>query len=224
MERTTVDSKRFDGLARTVADRGAERTRDRDQFEALTRLVATKGSRRVALAGLLGVVLQGVGPQLTAAQCRGKEGKNKRQCRRQEREDEDKEKAPKGGTCLGLNQLCSIFGGAPCCDYGQSEKWNRTRCTSGTGFLTTCQARCRSDADCQTLVHSPDVYCANDPLSDFGCAGRNFDPAVHCCARKTCVNLQDCQGGGTCCQPSPALPAQCCLKDERCLATFGCVR
>jgi hypothetical protein len=126
-----------------------------------------------------------------------------------------------GGTCLGLNELCSIFGGAPCCDYGQPGKIS---CDSGTGFFTACQSLCRSDADCQNLVNSPDAYCANDPVSDFGCAGRHFDRDLHCCARKTCEHPQDCQGGGTCCHFSGALPAQCCLKDERCLTTFGCVR
>jgi hypothetical protein len=126
-----------------------------------------------------------------------------------------------GATCLGLNESCGLFGGTPCCHYGQP---GRTRCDSSTGILTGfCQSLCRSNADCQNLVNSTNVYYANDPLSDFGCASRHFDRDLHCCARKTCEHPQDCQGG-LCCHPSPAFPGQCCLKDERCLATFGCAR
>jgi hypothetical protein len=60
---------------------------DRAPVETLTRLVAAKGSRRVALTGLLATVLLGMDPQPTAAQCRSKEGQNKRQCRRRHREN-----------------------------------------------------------------------------------------------------------------------------------------
>ncbi len=57
-----------------------------EHCETLTRLVAAKGSRWVALAGLMAAVLQGQAPQPTEAQCRAKEGKNKRQCRRRHRD------------------------------------------------------------------------------------------------------------------------------------------
>ena len=49
---------------------------ERERFDILTRLVAAKASRRVALGGLPAMLLQSVGLQPTAAQCRSKEGKN----------------------------------------------------------------------------------------------------------------------------------------------------
>ena len=125
-----------------------------------------------------------------------------------------------GASCLGLNQLCSFTGGTPCCDYGQKGK---VICDGTIPFVTACQAKCRSDADCQNLVGSTDVYCANDPVSDFGCAGRNFDPNVHCCGRKTCEANSDCKSG-LCCEITDFF-SQCCLPGERCNRAFGgCVR
>lgn len=125
-----------------------------------------------------------------------------------------------GATCLGLNQLCSPFGGLPCCDYGTS---GNTFCDGTLPFITACQSHCRTDADCQRKMGTRDVYCANDPVSDFGCAGRNFDPNVHCCGRKTCDANTDCQSGN-CCQITDFF-WQCCLEGETCLRGLGgCVR
>lgn len=125
-----------------------------------------------------------------------------------------------GATCLGLNQLCSFVGGTPCCHYGHPGS---TTCDGTIPFITACQAKCRSDVDCQNIVGSPDVICLNDPLSDFGCAGRNFDPNVHCCARKACNTNSDCQTG-LCCQITRG-DKTCCLPGERCGGrAIGCIR
>ena len=187
MERTTVDSKRFDGLARTVADRGAERTRDSDQFEALTRLVATKGSRRVALAGLLGAVLLGHGAQPTAAQCRAKEGKEKRQCRRRQRRN-----TPRGGaspTCGLAGQLCGDLLGVECC--------GPFKCTTTLGVISNCVLPCTSDEQCRKQFPNNQVACRADLLT---CP---FISGGKCCATQDCLFDSDCASpftcqGGTC--------------------------
>jgi hypothetical protein len=158
MERTTVDSKRFDGLARTVADRGAERDRDWDQFEALTRLVARKGSRRVALAGLPGVVLFGQRAHSTDAQCRSKEGKDKRQCRRKDRE-KNAPGSSSGGTCGQdkLFGLCTVFDAVPCC--------NSMECVGTLApFVTGCQYLCDTDGDCTRKFPHKALACRDDAL------------------------------------------------------------
>jgi hypothetical protein len=90
---------------------------DRERFETLARLVAAKGSRRVALAGLVGAGLFGQRADITAAQCRAKEGKEKRQCRRRERDD----RAPGAGACQEkLFGLCTVNlfnpDANPCCN------------------------------------------------------------------------------------------------------------
>jgi hypothetical protein len=167
-EGASVDSERFDGLARTVGDRGAERDRDRDQFEALTRLVATKGSRRLALAGLMEAVLLGQEAHSTDARCRSKEGKNTRQCRRRER----KGKAPGGYFDCQQDQLfglCFIFGPAPCC--------NGMTCASTiTPFVTACQLPCATDDDCKKKFPNKALACRLDalvcPLRDKCCVPR----------------------------------------------------
>jgi hypothetical protein len=116
MEGTSLDPQRFYGLARTVADREEERARDREQFETLTRLVAKKGTRRLALAGLAGVLL-GQRPRPTEAQCRAKEGKEKRQCRRRHR-DGNAPGAGGGVTCTGVCLFGSSCGtGCTCVEF-----------------------------------------------------------------------------------------------------------
>jgi hypothetical protein len=167
MEGKSVDADRFDGLARTVAERGEERARDSDQFEALTRLVAAKGSRRVALAGLLGAVLHGVGLQSTAAQCRSKEGKEKRQCRRRQRQNN----AP-GGLFACQDKLFGLcfhtdFGGPGCCDKDLVCQF------TVTGFVTACQLFCNTDADCRRKFPTSKLVCRRDificPSQDVKC-------------------------------------------------------
>jgi hypothetical protein len=151
-----VDSERFDQLARGFGERGAERDRDRDQFAALIRLVTINGTRRVVLAGLLGAGLQGLGRQPTAAQCRSKEGKDKRQCRRRERE----QNAPGAGTCIQdkLFGLCSLFRAEPCC--------NGMTCadTIAGPFVTACQYVCQTDADCKQKFPNKALACRPDAL------------------------------------------------------------
>jgi hypothetical protein len=125
------------------------------------------------------------------------------------------------GTCLVLSELCSEFGGSPCCDYGTR---GNTFC-GGTviPLVTTCQAHCRNDTECHRKMGTTDVQCANDFLSDANCGGREFDPNLHCCARKYCEQDGDCQNG-LCCQLTNKTK-QCCLAGERCLpAPLGCGR
>jgi hypothetical protein len=101
---------------------------DREQFDTLTRLVAAKGSRRVALGGLLGAVILGQGPQLTATQCRSKEDKNKRQWPRRHRRD-----APRGGdspTCGLGGQLSGDLLGVECC--------GPLTCTTSISVVSSC--------------------------------------------------------------------------------------
>ena len=150
-----MDGKRFDGLARTVAEHDEERDRDRSQFDTLTRLVAAKGSRRAALAGLMGGAgaLLGQVSQPTAAQCRGKEGKNKHQCRRRERED----RPPGAGlSCQDkLFGLCTNFSATPCC--------NNMRCTpTAAVVVTACQFPCQTDDDCQRKFPHKGLVCRPD--------------------------------------------------------------
>jgi hypothetical protein len=154
MERTPVDSEQFDGLARTVADREEERANDREQFDALIRLAARKGSRRMALAGLLGAALLGRTRQAAEAQCRGKEGKNKRQCRRRERE----QNAPGGlFPCQEkLNGVCALEPlGSECC--------NGLTCTPTFSLVVLgCQFPCRSDDDCHKKFPNKALACRRD--------------------------------------------------------------
>jgi hypothetical protein len=165
-----MDVDRFDGLARTVAERDEEQARDRALFETLTRLVAKKGTRRLALAGLLAMVLHGVGLQPTAAQCRGKEDKNKRQCRRRER----KEQAPGAGSSCGFGSqdklfgVCTPFVPTPCC--------NGLGCTPTAGiFVDACQFPCATDADCKQKFPNKALACRPDALV---CP---FIPGGKCC-------------------------------------------
>ncbi len=157
MEGTTVDSERFDGLARSVAERREEHDRDREQFQALTCLIAAKGSRRIALVGLLAVVLHGMRRQPAAAQCRSQEGKNKRQCRRRERED----KAP-GAGCNGQDKLFGVcvapslfIGGDVCCNDMACEP-------TFNPLITACQQYCTTDEDCKKKFPNKALACRTD--------------------------------------------------------------
>jgi hypothetical protein len=156
MEGTSLDPQRFYGLARTVADREEERARDREQFETLTRLVAKKGTRRLALAGLLGAVLLGQGPQPAAAQCRSKEGKNLRQCRRRHRDAN----APGAGDDCGQDKLfglCFALQPTPCC--------NSMECVGTIApFVTACQYLCDTDGDCTRKFPHKALACRDDAL------------------------------------------------------------
>lgn len=139
---------------------------DRERFDTLTRLVAAKGSRRLALAGLLGVVLLGRGAQPTAAQCRSKEGKEKRQCRRRHREDN----AP-GGIFPCQDKLLGVCTAEPigsgCC--------NGMECyPTITGVVTACQFQCNTDADCKRKFPHKAFVCRQDVLV---CPGAN----ITCC-------------------------------------------
>jgi hypothetical protein len=130
---------------------------DREQFDALTRLVAATGSRRVALAGLLGAVLHSLGLQPTAAQCRAKEGKHKRQCRRHHRDA----KAPGGlFPCQDkLFGLCLLkeFEGSECCN-------NMTCTITFNPFVTACQFPCETDDDCKRKFPNKALVCRQDHL------------------------------------------------------------
>ena len=165
-----MDAEQFDGLARTVAERDEERARDREQFATLTRLVAKKGTRRLALAGLLAGVLQGLRSQPTAAQCRAKEGKERRQCRRRERDD----RAPGAGACQEkLFGLCTVNlfnpDANPCC--------NSMECVGTIApFVTACQYLCDTDGDCKRKFPNKALVCREDvavcPLRGKCCVPR----------------------------------------------------
>ena len=130
---------------------------DREQFDALTRLVSSRGSRRLALAGLLGATLLGRLPQATEASCRGKKGKNKRQCRRRSRNNG-----------RGIDIVCQdkLFGlctyipgvqGNPCC--------NGLACTPSLNVLVTaCQFFCETDDDCARKFPHKALACRQDLL------------------------------------------------------------
>jgi hypothetical protein len=156
-----MDAERFDGLARTVAEREEERARDRALFDSLARLVAAKRSRRLALAGLVGGAgaLLGQVAQPTAAQCRGKEDKNKRQCRR---DRDGNAPGAGGGSCAQKNLfgLCvagSVFEDEPCC--------NNMVCTPTVGvFVWGCQYLCETDADCKRKFPNKALACRTDAL------------------------------------------------------------
>jgi hypothetical protein len=152
MEGTCVDEERFDGLARSVAEREEERTRDREQFETLTRLVSAKGSRRAALAGLVAIILQGQVPEPSEAGCRGKKGKRKRQCRRRIGAGACQEK---------LFGLCTInpfdISNNPCC--------NGMACIGTIDpIVTACQFRCTTDDDCKKKFPGKALACRTDVL------------------------------------------------------------
>lgn len=153
-----MDAERFDGLARTVAERDEERARDRALFDALARLVAAKRSRRVALAGLVGGAgtLLGQVAQPTAAQCRGKEDKNKRQCRRRDRNGN----APGAGGDCGQDKLfglCFALQPTPCC--------NSMECVGTIApFVTACQYLCDTDGDCTRKFPHKALACRDDAL------------------------------------------------------------
>ena len=143
---------------------------DRERFETLARLVAAKGSRRVALAGLLGAVLFGQRADVTDAQCRSKEGKEKRQCRRRERE----EKAPGAGACQEkLFGLCTVNlfnpDANPCC--------NSMECVGTIApFVTACQTLCDTDGECKRKFPNKALVCREDiavcPLRGKCCVPR----------------------------------------------------
>ena len=128
---------------------------DRKRFDTLTRIVAAKGSRRIALAGLLGAVLLGREALPTAAQCQSKDGKNKRQCRRRERDA----RAPGASQCGQdkLFGLCFAFQQQPCC--------NDMRCTQTIApGVTGCQYLCESDDDCKRAFPKKALACRTDAL------------------------------------------------------------
>ena len=162
-----MESDRFDGLVRTVAERGEEHARARAQFAALTRLVAAPRSRRLVLVGLLAMVLPGVGAGPTAAQCRSKEGKNKRRCRRREREG----KAPGAGGLIpcqkNLFGLCTLAPiGDECCD--KAMVCTDTIGSAGAGLfgvrVTACQVVCQTDNDCERHFPNRHLACRTDVL------------------------------------------------------------
>jgi hypothetical protein len=155
---------------------------DRERFDTLTRLVATKGSRRLALAGLLAMVLHGVDLHLTAAQCRSKEGKEKRQCRRRERRD-----TPRGGaspTCGLAGQICGDLFGVECC--------GPLKCTTSLSVISSCVLPCTSDQQCRKQFIYNQVSCKADA---FYCP---FIRGGKCCVGQDCLFDSDCESPFTC--------------------------
>lgn len=151
-----MDADRFDGLARVVSARGADSADEQEQFAALQRLIAAKGTRRIALGGLVGAGLVGREGRQADARCRGKKGRNTRQCRRRHR----KQNGAGGFWDCQQDQLfgvCSLLVPEPCC--------NGMTCTSTIDpFVTGCQFLCKTDSDCKKTFPGKALACRTDLL------------------------------------------------------------
>ena len=104
-----MDEDRFDGMTRAIADRGDVHIDARGLRETRGHQVVRKGSRRGVLVGLMAMVLPGQMPGSAQAGCGTKEGKNKRQCRRRQRDKH----APGGILDSPDLKTCVFLSGAP---------------------------------------------------------------------------------------------------------------
>jgi hypothetical protein len=118
---------------------------------------------------------------------------------------------PQNPACKALGDVCT-FGATPCCPYGSPKS---TVCDETLGIvLTTCQLKCAGDAECQTNLGTPDVFCA---------FGANCFPFEKCCFRKRTRNPKECSSGSSCLISQTVY--ECCFSsDETCSPVgFGCI-
>jgi hypothetical protein len=136
---------------------------DREQFDALTRCVSARGSRRLAFAGLFGATVLSRLPQATEARCRGKKGKNKRQCRRRSRDNGRGIDIVCQDKLFGLCTYIPGVNGNPCCN-------GMTCFPTINPIVTACQFPCQSDDDCARKFPRKALTCRADLLV---CPGTN---------------------------------------------------
>jgi hypothetical protein len=128
---------------------------------------------------LVGAALLLTRQQTSEARCRGKEGRNKRQCRRRRREGN-----PRGGTCGLAGQLCGDLLGVECC--------GPLKCTTTLGVVSNCVLPCTSDEQCEKQFIYNQVSCKADVLTCPFIAGGK------CCVAQSCLSDGDCKSGFTC--------------------------
>ncbi|MFN8590107.1 MAG: hypothetical protein U0031_01515 [Thermomicrobiales bacterium] len=154
---------------------------EQKRFDALSRLVGAKSSRRGAFAGFVGAALLAQPAPEADAQCRGKKGKNKRQCRRRHHEGQ-----PPGasGTCGRAGDLCGDLLGVECC--------GPFKCTTTLAVVSNCVLPCEKDEECRKQFIYNQVACQEDALY---CP---FIKGGKCCQPKTCSRDDDCNSGYFC--------------------------
>ena len=121
--------------------------------------------------------------------------------------------AAPGGTCVPLDQVCTIEV-TTCC--GGGEKPFPHQC-GGTGafVLFTCQKGCKQTVDCQRELGWEDVSCVKD---DWACASR---PGHSCCRPNLCSRTNQCRSGGPCCVTLLG-EERCCAPGQTCSPFGGC--
>ena len=155
---------------------------ERKRVDSLSRLIAATGSRRGVLGGLMAIILQGQMPAPTEAQCRSKEGKHKRQCRRRERDRNDPGGNLTTRICPLLNERCTSR--EQCCS--ELTGWD---CVPGP-FVSTCQRPCTTERDCELASGTYATHCVPDAAA---CPFLN-----RCCSIKACFLDSDCPERAVC--------------------------
>lgn len=176
-----MDSGQFDELTRAIGERAEDERADHARFAALQRLAAAPGSRRVALAGLVGAGLLGLGARAEAGEAprerlEGRTPRRNRKQRNRRQRNDPPEKLPgsspwdRGRIGPHVCRQESLFGvcsetifydpehdSRPCC--------NDMTCTATAGVLVTaCQFYCTTDADCRKQFPNKALACKVDAL------------------------------------------------------------
>lgn len=172
---------------------------DASHFDRLVQTLAKSDSRRrllcaLAVAPLVASLVRLRGEAEARAgsydgRLGGRHGKNRRgRDRHHRRRDKQHPNTPPPqsrphGVCRPNGDLC-VGPDARCCEH--------LTCTASIIGVPSCQAACRSDADCERIYPNTQTGCLADPI---GCP---FIKGGKCCTRVVCVRDADCKPGFEC--------------------------